>query len=138
MEDIARATKNRINMIRHGSALSTRQNDIDALIAELNDGMDSSDGKLLRYHTNFTTSHYMKSLTNNWETGPDGVDIIQNSQFIESLFSSYTKDVQIIIHIRRGSDIDSQELGQIMIEYLREEGVKFVCSNVFSIQKSRG
>lgn len=65
MEDIARATKNRINMTRRGYALSTRQTNIDALIGELNNGMDSSDGKLLRYHNNFTSSHYIESLTQN-------------------------------------------------------------------------
>ena len=37
--------------------LSSRQNNIDALIGELNNGMDSSDDKLLRYHNNFTSSH---------------------------------------------------------------------------------
>ena len=58
MEDISRETKNRINMTRRGYALSTRQNNIDALISELNDGMDSSDGKFLRHHTNFTGSGY--------------------------------------------------------------------------------
>ena len=138
MEDIARATKNRINMTRRGYALSTRQNNIDALIGELNNGMDSSDGKLLRHHTNFTSSHYIKSLTQNWEIAPGGVDILQNRQLIQSVFPSYAKDVQSIIHIRRGGDIDSQQLGQIMIEYLREEGVKFIFGNVLSIQKSSG
>ena len=138
MEDIARATKNRINMTRRGYALSTRRNNIDALIGELNNVMDSSDGKLLRHHTNFTSSHYIKSLTQNWEIAPGGVDILQNRQLIQSVFPSYAKDVQSIIHIRRGGDIDSQQLGQIMIEYLRKEGVKFIFGNVLSIQKSSG
>ena len=138
MEDIARETKNRINMTRRGYALSTRQTNIDALIGELNNGMDSSDGKLLRYHNNFTSSHYIESLTQNWETAPSGVDILQNRQLIQSVFPSYAKDVQSIVHIRRGGDIDSQQLGQIMIEYLREEGVKFVFGNVLAIQKSSG
>ena len=138
MEDIAKATKNRINMTRRGYALSTRQTNIDALIGELNNGMDSSDGKLLRYHNNFTSSHYIESLTQNWETVPSGVDILQNRQLIQSVFPSYAKDVQSIVHIRRGGDIDSQQLGQIMIEYLRQEGVRFETGDVLSVQKSSG
>ena len=125
-------------MTRRGYALSTRRNNIDSLIGELNNVMDSSDGKLLRHHTNFTSSHYIKSLTQNWETAPSGVDILQNRQLIQSVFPSYAKDVESIVHIRRGGDIDSQQLGQIMIEYLREEGVKFIFGNVLSIQKSSG
>ena len=80
----------------------------------------------------------MKSLTQNWENAPSGVDILQNRQLIQSVFPSYAKDVESIVHIRRGGDIDSQQLGQIMIEYLREEGIKFVFGNVLSIQKSSG
>ena len=125
-------------MTRRGYALSTRQNNIDALVSELNDGMDSSDGKFLRHHTNFTGSGYVKSLTHNWQTAPSGVDIIQNSELIQSVFPNYAKDVQSIIHIRRGGDIDSQQLGQIMIEYLRQERVRFETGDVLSAQKSIG
>ena len=138
MEDISRETKNQINMTRRGYALSTRQNNIDALISELNDGMNSLDGKFLRHHTNSTGSAYVKSLTHSWQTAPSGVDIIQNSELIQSVFPNYAKDVQSIIHIRRGGDIDSQQLGQIMIEYLRQEGVRFETGDVLSVQKSSG
>ena len=90
MEDIARATKNRINMTRRGYALSTRQNNIDSLIDELNDGMDSSDEKLLRYHTNFTVSGYAKSLSHHWKTAPRGVDQLQ----IANLYRVYFQVIQ--------------------------------------------
>ena len=49
MEDITPSDKHP----RRGYALSTN---IDALIGELNNGMDSSDGKLLRYHNNVTVA----------------------------------------------------------------------------------
>ena len=138
MEDIARETKNRINMTRRGYALATRHKDTDEFINELKAGMNGLDEQLLRYQTNSNSDSYRKSITNNWESTPNGVDVIQNSHLIGDAFPNYAEDVETVIHIRRGGDIDSQQLGQIMIEYLREVGVEFEFGNVLSIQKSNG
>ena len=138
MEDIARKTKNRINMTRRGYALATRHKDTDEFINELKAGMNGLDEQLLRYQTNSISDSYRKSITNNWESTPNGVDVIQNRQLIGDAFPNYAEDVETVIHIRRGGDIDSQQLGQIMIEYLREVGVEFEFGNVLSIQKSNG
>ena len=138
MEDIARETKNRINMTRRGYALATRHKDTDEFINELKAGMNGLDEQLLRYQTNSNSDSYLKSITNNWESTPNGVDVIQNRQLIGDAFPNYAEDVETVIHIRRGGDIDSQQLGQIMIEYLREVGVEFEFGNVLSIQKSNG
>ena len=72
------------------------------------------------------------------ESTPNGVDVIQNRQLIGDAFPNYAEDVETVIHVRRGGDIDSQQLGQIMIEYLREAGVEFEFGDVISIQKSNG
>ena len=136
MEDIARQTENRINMTRRGYALATRHKDIDEFIDELKAGMNGLDERLLRHHAKQNSNNYLKSITNNWETIPNGVDVIQNSQLIRTAFPNYAEDVETVIHIRRGGDIDSQQLGQIMIEHLREVGVEFEFGDVLSIQKS--
>jgi len=138
MEDIARATKNRINMTRRGYALATRHKDIDEFINELKAGMNGPDERLLRYQTKSNSDSYRKSITNNWESTPNGVDVIQNRQLIGDAFPNYAEDVETVIHVRRGGDIDSQQLGQIMIEYLREAGVEFEFGDVISIEKSNG
>ena len=67
MEDIARATKNRINMTRRGYALATRHKDIDEFINELKAGMNGPDERLLRYQTKPNSDSYRKSITNNCE-----------------------------------------------------------------------
>ena len=136
MEEIARTTKNRINMTRRGYALATRHKDIDEFIDELKAGMKGLDERLLRHQTKQNRNSYLKSITNNWETTPNGVDVIQNRQLIRTAFPNYADDVETVIHIRRGGDIDSQQLGQIMIEHLREVGVEFEFGDVLSIQKS--
>ena len=138
MEEIAGATKNRINMTRRGYALATRQKNIDEFINELKAGMDGLDERLLRHRAKQNCNSYLKSITNNWKTTPNGVDVIQNRQLIRTVFPNYAEDVETVIHIRRGGDIDSQQLGQIMIEYLREVGVEFKFGDVISIQKSNG
>ena len=138
MEDIARKTKNRINITRRGYALATRHKDIDEFINKLKAGMNGLEERLLRYQTNLNSDSYRKSITNNWESTPNGVDVIQNRQLIGDAFPNYTEGVETVIHIRRGGYIDSQQLGQIMIEYLREVGVEFEFGNVLSIQKSNG
>ena len=136
MEDIARQTENRINMTRRGYALATRHKDIDEFIDELKAGMNGLDERLLRHHAKKNSNNYLKSVTNNWETTPNGADVIQNRQLIRTAFPNYAEDVETVIHIRRGGDIDSQQLGQIMIEHLREVGVEFEFGDVLSIQKS--
>ena len=138
MEEIAVETQNRINMTRRGYALVTRKNNVDVLVDELKKGMNDPQANNIRFWNESDSPSYLKSLTADWTKAPSGVDILQRQPLIKAAFPSYQTDVRSIIHIRRGGDIDSQQLSQIMMEKIKACGGKFVLGEIVGIQEKSG
>lgn len=138
MEDIARDSDNRINMNRRGYALATRGSDIDAIVAQLHDGLGDEAGRLLRYHTKDAAPTYASFDKPDWQGVPNGVDILRNRALIRDRFPSYDRQVETVIHIRRGGDISGQQLGMHMLDYLREAGAKRLLGEVRDIAAGHG
>ena len=138
LEEIARGSGNRINMNRRGYALATRETNIDALVAQLHDGLGESAEQLLRYHAQASAATYAPFDRPDWEGVPTGVDIVQNQTLIRARFPSYDPEVQTVIHIRRGGDISGQQLGMYMLDYLKEAGVKRVIGDARNITPQDG
>lgn len=136
LEGIARDSGNRINMNRRGYALATRTSNIDTLVAQLRDGLQSDAECLIRYHTGATSASYQPFDTPDWEGVSDGVDILQNQDLIRTHFPSYDPDIQSVIHIRRGGDISGQQLGMYMLEYLKSIGATRITGEVEDIDAS--
>ena len=134
LEDIARETGNRINMNRRGYALATRQSSIDELIKQLHDGLGDDAETLLRYHDDASAPTYERPLNADWQSIRDGVDILCNSELIRAAFPSYDTEIKNVIHIRRGGDISGQQLGMVMLEYLKEKGAKRITGTVRAIR----
>jgi len=122
MEDIARASGNRINMNRRGYALATRDSDIDELLGQLHAGLGDTADDLLRFHDTVNPATYDPPVKPDWETAPIGVDILKNQDLIRRTFPSYNPDIQTVVHIRRGGDISGQQLGMYMLEAYRNAG----------------
>lgn len=134
MEDIARASDNRIAMNRRGYILCTRKDDINPMVDHLSYSLgDTAEGQI-RIHEG-STSGYSQPVSADWQTAPDGFDILKGSTLIQSCFPSLDTSVQSILHIRRGGDISGQQLGQFMLEALRELGAKRVTGMVTGIDK---
>lgn len=134
LEDIARQTDNRINMNRRGYCLASRSEDIEALIGQLHEGLGEDADRLLRYHDDAQGAHYERPLQVQWEGVREGVDILRHQDLIRSTFPSYAEDIQSVIHIRRGGDISGQQLGMIMLEYLKSVGAQRVTGTVKAIR----
>jgi len=134
LEEISRETDNRINMNRRGYALSTRQINIDELVQQLHDGLGDSADKLIRYHEESTSRHYQQPERAHWEGVNEGVDVLRNQDLIQAMFPSYADDIQTIIHIRRGGDISGQQLGMVMLDYLKQSGATRVHGSVEGIR----
>lgn len=133
LEDIARQTDNRINMNRRGYALATRSEDITGLVRQLHDGMGDDATRLLRYHDDAQASSYERPVLADWQGVREGVDILRNQDLIRSTFPSYAEDIQSVIHIRRGGDISGQQLGMVMLEYLKSVGTQRISGEVKAI-----
>ena len=133
LEEIARETANRINMTRRGYVLATRREDITPLIAQLHDGLQDQAAPLLRFHETAPAPTYRPFESSAWQDAPDGVDILQNPALICRHFPQFDPAIRAIIHIRRGGDISGQQLGAVMLDWLRAAGSKRITGNVADI-----
>lgn len=116
MEEIVLATDNRINLTRRGYVLATRHAEPDELMAELEYGHVDAPAGSIRRHTQPSSGTYIHPSCSTWQNVPIGVDVIKNGSLIQETFPSYDKAVQTLIHVRRAGSVDSQQLGQYMLE----------------------
>lgn len=137
MEQVARDSDNRLNMTRRGYALATRQNP-DALIEELHRGYGADAATSIRVHDASAPDAYHFDPSAGWDASPDGVDVLRDQDLIRRTFSAYAGDVSTVIHIRRAGDISGQQLGQYMLERLRDSGGRLIVGSVASIDPSDG
>lgn len=136
LEDIARATGNRIHMTRRGYVLATRRSAPGDLIAELHKGYGAGAASRIRVHEN--GGGYRPAVSAEWETAPDGVDVLLDRDLIRAHFPALAPDVATVLHIRRAGDISGQQLGQAMLETLREGGVRVRRAEVTGIARNAG
>lgn len=134
LEEIARKSGNRINMTRRGYALVTRRETPDDLISELHRGYEDVAGDRIRFHKPGSAATYQPPLSADWEAAPDGVDVLMNSSLIHQHFPSLAPDAATILHIRRAGDISGQQLGQFMLEAIRDAGGRLLRQKVIAIE----
>lgn len=131
MEEIARASGNRINLTRRGYALATRRADIDDIVAQLRFGLGDQAERLVRFHDG--AGGYRQADRADWETAPEGVDVLRDAGLIRAAFPSFAPDIATVIHIRRAGDLSGQQMGAFMLERLREAGSRRVTGEVVGI-----
>jgi D-arginine dehydrogenase len=134
MEAIARDTGNRIHMTRRGYALATRRERPEDLIRALHAGY-GSDAAGIRLHDRADTTRYVPALSAAWENAPGGADVLLDRALIRRTFPSFAEDIATVIHIRRAGDISAQQLGQYMLERIRDAGGRLVTGRVLGIQR---
>ncbi|WP_137921366.1 FAD-dependent oxidoreductase [Hydrogenophaga sp. 2FB] len=120
MEQIDANTGGRLNMTRGGYALVTRRERPEDLIEDLYRGYEGTPEKIRIRES--ATSDYAAPLRSPWQSAPDGVDVLLNTDLIRQAFPMYAQDVRSIIHIRRAGSISAQQLGQHMLEDIRAAG----------------
>lgn len=136
MEDIAVQTDNRINMTRRGYALVTRRKNPQDLIDDLYKGYGTAQSALIRTHETKSHSTYVPPVSADWRTAPEGVDVLLDQTLIRQTFPTFAEDVAAVIHIRRAGSISGQQLGQFMLEAIREAGGQILRGKVIDIQAS--
>jgi glycine/D-amino acid oxidase-like deaminating enzyme len=136
MEEISRATDNRIQMTRRGYALVTRRPRPEDLIGELYKGYGAEGERTIRLHEN-PSSGYRPPTTSDWLSSPSGVDVLLNRDLIRATFPTYAEDIATIIHIRRAGSISAQQLGQYMLERVREAGGRLIRGKVTGVERNQ-
>jgi len=137
LETIATQTGNRIHMTRRGYALATRRTAPADLMGDLQRGYGDAASSLLREHAT-AASPYQTPRSSQWDTAPDGVDILTNQDLIRRHFPSFADDIATVIHIRRAGDISGQQLGQFMLEDIRAHGGRLQRARVAGIEVNKG
>lgn len=133
MEKIASKTSNVINMSRRGYLLATRRKNIADFIADLHTGYPYSGTDSIRIHDATPALSYRLSHADDWKTAPAGVDVLANQALIRQAFPSLSKEIANVVHIRRGGDISGQQLGQYMLESIRNAGGRRLAASVRSV-----
>ena len=133
MEDIARATGNRIHMARRGYALATRRADPASLIDDLHRGYGAEGARRIRVHEG-PSAGYRPAASADWQAAPDGVDVLANPALIRAAFPGFAPDIATVLHIRRAGAISGQQLGQFMLETLRAGGGRLLRARVAAIE----
>ena len=135
MEDIARRTDNRIHMTRRGYLLVTRDEEPDELLRQLDTGYGASSASLIRQHEG-SSQTYSPPLSADWQTAPDGVDVLRGRDFIRRYYPAFDNQIATALHIRRAGDISGQQLGQYMLETMRPLGAQFQQARVVDIART--
>ena len=136
MEAVARESDNRLHMTRRGYALATRQADPELLLRQLHEGYGPQGAAKIRVHKAGSPSTYRPAESADWQTAPDGVDVIQDRRLIERCFPSFDREVATVLHIRRAGDISGQQLGSHMLERIRARGGRVIQGRVTAIERA--
>jgi glycine/D-amino acid oxidase-like deaminating enzyme len=130
MEELDRATRGRLNMARGGYALATRRRAPEELIAGLHRGYGDAPG-VVRVRTD--GGDYRPPRRSPWSDAPSGVDVLLDAGLIRRTFPAFAHDIATVIHIRRAGSIDSQQMGQAMLEAVRAAGGRVLRGEVRAI-----
>ena len=134
MEAIARETGDRINMTRRGYALVTRRSLPADLIDDLHRGYAASSDQPIRVHEKGSATSYDPPTSAQWDRAPQGVDVLCDPDLIRTTFPSWAKDIRTVLHIRRAGSISGQQLGQYMLEAIRDAGGRLIRGEVTAIE----
>ncbi|MCW0983784.1 FAD-binding oxidoreductase [Agrobacterium sp. BT-220-3] len=132
MDRIARDSGNMINMTRRGYALITRRERPDDLMGELEESYRDNPGRLRVYEGGAPQSSYKES-SSDWAGAPAGVDVVCDQAMIQRVFPTLAKDVHTVLHVRRAGSISGQQLGQYMLERIRNKGGRILRGELMSI-----
>ena len=134
MERLALESSNVLNMTRRGYVLATRRADIDDLLGELNSTFGDAGKDAIRSHSESSSESYEPPISGDWQEAPDGVDVLSNPDLIRRTFPSFSRDIASVIHIRRAGSISGQQMGQYMLERIRDAGGKRLSAAVKGIE----
>jgi glycine/D-amino acid oxidase-like deaminating enzyme len=137
IEEIARATDNRINLNRRGYVFATA----DAAKIPFLHTMALTAATLgsgpARFHDT-ASSPYTPSPAHGFDFPLNGADVITDTSLIRRHFPYLAPETVTVAHARRAGWLRAQQLGMVMLEAARERGVKLLRGHVEDIDTSGG
>jgi glycine/D-amino acid oxidase-like deaminating enzyme len=135
IEEIARATANRINLNRRGYLFATADATKIEFLAEMAQLAESRGAGAARFHDT-PASAYAPSAERGFDSPLDGADVITDRSLIRRQFPYLAPETVAVAHARRAGWLSAQQLGSVMLEAARERGVKLVRGSIVGIDVS--
>jgi glycine/D-amino acid oxidase-like deaminating enzyme len=135
IEEIARATDNRINLNRRGYLFATADAGKIPFLAEMAQLAASRGAGPARFHET-TSSAYAPSPERGFDTALNGADVITDRDLIRRHFPYLASETVAVAHARRAGWLSAQQLGAVMLEVARERGVKLVRGKIVGVDVS--
>ena len=129
IEDIARATGNRINLNRRGYVFASADPSKIEFLQAMAQSAEARGGGAARFHDT-ANSVYTPASEHGFESALTGADIVTDRGMIRRHFPYLSAETVVIAHVRRAGWLSAQQLGAVMLETIRARGVKVVRGDV--------
>ncbi|MGN6572801.1 MAG: NAD(P)/FAD-dependent oxidoreductase [Pseudolabrys sp.] len=129
IEDIARATGNRINLNRRGYVFASADASKTDFLAAMAQSAETRGAGTARFHDT-AKSVYTPSPEHGFDFALTGADVVTDRDMIRRHFPYLSPDTAVIAHVRRAGWLSAQQLGAVMAETVRARGVKFLRGEV--------
>jgi glycine/D-amino acid oxidase-like deaminating enzyme len=136
IEEIARATGNRINLNRRGYVFASADATSAGWLIEMATKAASHGAGPVRVHDGGDS--YVPSPDRGFDTPLTGADIITDQALIRRHFPYLAPETRVIAHARRAGWLSAQQLGMFMLEASRERGVQIVRGKVTGVETTNG
>jgi glycine/D-amino acid oxidase-like deaminating enzyme len=133
IEEIARATDNRINLNRRGYLFASADPGKIEFLAEMSQLAESRGAGPARFHDT-PSSAYVPSMDRGFDSALNGADVITDRSLIRRQFPYLAPETVAVAHARRAGWLSAQQLGSVMLEAARERGVKLVRGRIAGIE----
>jgi glycine/D-amino acid oxidase-like deaminating enzyme len=132
IEDLARATDNRINLNRRGYVFATADAGKIGFLHEMARKAEARGGGTARFHDT-TASAYTPSPERGFDFALAGADVITDQSLIRKHFPYLAPETVALAHARRAGWLSAQQLGAVMLEAARERGARLLRGKVVGI-----
>ena len=129
IEDIARATGNRINLNRRGYVFASADRSKIDFLQTMAKTAEARGAGAARFHET-ANSVYTPSPEHGFDLSLAGADIVTDRSVIRRHFPYLSPETVVIAHVRRAGWLSAQQLGAVMLETIRARGVKLVRGEV--------
>jgi len=133
IEEIARATGNRINLNRRGYLFATADAAKVEFLSTMAQLAESRGAGAARFHDS-SSSAYAPSPERGFDSALNGADVITDRSLIRRHFPYLAPETVAVAHARRAGWLSAQQLGSVMLEAARERGVKLLRGKVVGIE----
>jgi glycine/D-amino acid oxidase-like deaminating enzyme len=132
IEEVARATDNRVNLNRRGYLFATADAAKIGFLSEMARLAESRGAGAARFHDT-PSSPYVPSPERGFDSALNGADVITDRSLIRRHFPYLAPETVAVAHARRAGWLSAQQLGAAMLEAARERGVKLIRGKIVAI-----